>query len=294
VTERGWLAGTNPEGMRHFIESPRRRPDQRRLRLLRTALCDTLLARSTAEPKVAALEKLIATLEDPTPRSVEHWQTCSAVALREAERLEYQSVLSYREAINLVTNPPTSDLSPRQVPARGQEGEWGKVRAANAQVYLIRSLEHALIDLDGNTLDQMVYCCRHANCAFADAKYLGELASCSPNQVDDEPQQIRPGRTEIQQAATKEIGRVFQDLFGNPFRRVAFDPRWQTADVIGLARGIYDDRAFERMPLLGDALMDAGCADECVISHCREAGAHYRGCWVVDALLGLDTVPATK
>jgi hypothetical protein len=77
-----------------------------------------------------------------------------------------------------------------------------------------------------------------------------------------------------------------RDIFGNPFRPVAFDPRWRTTDVIGLARGIYDERAFDRLPLLADALMDAGCADEQVIGHCRSEGPHVRGCWVVDLVLG--------
>lgn len=75
-------------------------------------------------------------------------------------------------------------------------------------------------------------------------------------------------------------------VFGNPFRPVAFDPRWRTADTVGLARGIYEDRAFDRLPLLADALMDAGCADEQVIGHCRGDGPHVRGCWVVDLVLG--------
>ena len=87
---------------------------------------------------------------------------------------------------------------------------------------------------------------------------------------------------------------VFRDLFGNPFRPVAFDSRWKTVDVVGLARGIYEDRAFDRMPLLADSLMDAGCSEDQVIAHCREPGAHYRGCWVVDAVLGLDCGPAVK
>ncbi len=77
-----------------------------------------------------------------------------------------------------------------------------------------------------------------------------------------------------------------RDLFGNPFRPVAFDPRWRTADTVGLARGIYEDRAFDRLPLLADALMDAGCADVQVIGHCRSEGPHVRGCWVVDLVLG--------
>lgn len=79
---------------------------------------------------------------------------------------------------------------------------------------------------------------------------------------------------------------LLRDLFGNPFRPVAFDPRWRTDDVVGLARAIYEDRAFDRLPLLADALMDAGCEDEDVLVHCRSAGQHVRGCWVVDLALG--------
>jgi len=77
-----------------------------------------------------------------------------------------------------------------------------------------------------------------------------------------------------------------REIFGNPFRPVAFDPRWRSSDVVGLARAIYEDRAFDRMPILADALMDEGCADEQILEHCRGAGPHVRGCWVVDLLLG--------
>ena len=75
-------------------------------------------------------------------------------------------------------------------------------------------------------------------------------------------------------------------IFGNPFRPVAPDPRWRTADVLGLARGIYEDRAFDRLPLLADALLDAGCESDEVLGHCRGGGPHARGCWVVDLALG--------
>jgi hypothetical protein len=79
---------------------------------------------------------------------------------------------------------------------------------------------------------------------------------------------------------------LLRDIFGNPFQSIAFDPRWRTADALGLARAVYEDRAFDRLPLLADALMDAGCADEQVLSHCRGPGPHARGCWVVDLVLG--------
>ena len=80
---------------------------------------------------------------------------------------------------------------------------------------------------------------------------------------------------------------TLRDIFGNPFRPVAFAPAWRTSDVLLLARGIYDERAFDRMPILADALQDAGCTNEDILSHCRDASAaHVRGCWVVDHVLG--------
>jgi hypothetical protein len=79
---------------------------------------------------------------------------------------------------------------------------------------------------------------------------------------------------------------LLRDIFGNPFRPVTIASEWRTSDVILLARGIHADRAFDRMPILADALQDAGCDDEGILSHCRGCGFHVRGCWVVDAILG--------
>jgi hypothetical protein len=81
---------------------------------------------------------------------------------------------------------------------------------------------------------------------------------------------------------------LVRNVFGNPFRPVAVEPSWLTSDVVALARGIYDEKAFDRMPILADALQDAGCANDDVLTHCRDAKqVHVRGCWVVDLLLGL-------
>jgi hypothetical protein len=75
-------------------------------------------------------------------------------------------------------------------------------------------------------------------------------------------------------------------LFGNPFRPVAVEPPWLTSDVLALATGVYEEKAFDRMPILADALMDAGCDNEDILNHCRQLGEHVRGCWVVDLILG--------
>ena len=79
---------------------------------------------------------------------------------------------------------------------------------------------------------------------------------------------------------------LLREVFGNPFRPVVTDPGWKTTTVIGLAEGIYSERAFDRMPILADALEDVGCDSVDVLEHCRSDGLHVRGCWVIDALLG--------
>jgi hypothetical protein len=73
------------------------------------------------------------------------------------------------------------------------------------------------------------------------------------------------------------------------FRPVTIAPAWATwndATVVKLAQGIYDDRAFDRLPILADALDEAGCDNTDILAHCRRPGPHVRGCWVVDLLLG--------
>jgi hypothetical protein len=75
-------------------------------------------------------------------------------------------------------------------------------------------------------------------------------------------------------------------IVGNPFRPTSLDPNWRTTTVLALAQGIYDDRAFDRLPILADALQDAGCDNEEMLAHCRGPGPHARGCWVVDLVLG--------
>jgi len=79
---------------------------------------------------------------------------------------------------------------------------------------------------------------------------------------------------------------LMRDVWGDLFRRLAIKSAWRTATVTSLAQAIYDERAFDRMPILGDGLEDAGCADADILGHCRGGGEHVRGCWVVDLVLG--------
>lgn len=79
---------------------------------------------------------------------------------------------------------------------------------------------------------------------------------------------------------------LIRELFANPFRPAAFDPGWRTTTVVAMARGMYEARDFSAMPILADALEDAGCEDADILVHCRRDSAHVRGCWVVDRILG--------
>jgi len=83
--------------------------------------------------------------------------------------------------------------------------------------------------------------------------------------------------------------RLLRDLFGNPFRPVPLSPSWlawNDGAIRKMAQTIYNDRAFDRLPILADALEDAGCDDVAILNHCREPGEHVRGCWLVDLVLG--------
>lgn len=84
---------------------------------------------------------------------------------------------------------------------------------------------------------------------------------------------------------------LLRDIVGNPFHSVAIELSWlawRHGTVAKLAKVIYDKRAFDRLPFLAEALVDAGCTNEAILAHCRSGGEHVRGCWAVDLLLGMD------
>jgi hypothetical protein len=80
--------------------------------------------------------------------------------------------------------------------------------------------------------------------------------------------------------------KVLRDLL--PFEPVEVDPAWRAwagGQVVALAQTIYDEQRWQDLPVLADALEEAGCADERVLLHCRGGALHARGCWLVDRLL---------
>jgi hypothetical protein len=96
-----------------------------------------------------------------------------------------------------------------------------------------------------------------------DERYIADRKACERSQAD-----------------------TLRDIFGDLFHPITFALAWRTSDVFLLARSIYDERAFDRTPILADALQDAGCDSDDILTHLRDPNAqHVRGCWVLDLVL---------
>jgi hypothetical protein len=87
---------------------------------------------------------------------------------------------------------------------------------------------------------------------------------------------------------------LLRDVFGNPYHPASIDPEgltWEDGMIPKLTAAIYEDGDFERMPILGDALEEAGCTNQYLLDHCHQPGRHVKGCWVLDCLLGKNGSP---
>lgn len=111
-------------------------------------------------------------------------------------------------------------------------------------------------------------------CALYSAHYAASAIGDDNNKLDESMAQTN----------------LLHDIFGNPFRPLPIIApsmlAWNDATIAKLAKVIYDERRFEDMPILADALQDASCQNEEILSHCRGPGPHVKGCWVLDVLLG--------
>jgi hypothetical protein len=98
---------------------------------------------------------------------------------------------------------------------------------------------------------------------------------------------IRDGLGGCRPASRRQRCEFLRDLFGPlPFREVRIDRAWLTDPVLSISRRAYDDRDFTALPILADALEEAGCTSRDILDHLRGPGPHVRGCWAVDLILG--------
>lgn len=169
-----------------------------------------------------------------------------------------------REALDL-----SEDFADSIVAAEAMES--ASAAAGAAYEMEVEKADSAEESVDARLLRAASYAASRRIDVAALVSILHDIAACSPAR--------RAGEHATQ-------ANLFRDIFGNPFRPVTFAPEWRTDTVRALAAGMYESRDFVAMPILADALQDAGCDADDILDHCRGPGPHVRGCWVVDLVLG--------
>lgn len=123
--------------------------------------------------------------------------------------------------------------------------------------------------------------------AWQYAVFARQAQSVEANEIAPTHPAFDSIRRDAQREESVQQAALLRDVFANPFRRVEFSPDWRTDTALTLARQMYESRDFSAMPILADALQDAGCDNDDILNHCRDLNqVHVRGCWVVDLILG--------
>ncbi|MCE9560509.1 MAG: hypothetical protein K8U57_00500 [Planctomycetes bacterium] len=65
-----------------------------------------------------------------------------------------------------------------------------------------------------------------------------------------------------------------------------FRPKWRTTEAVALAAHCYQNRDWSVMPILADALEEAGCSEPVLLADLRSPKSQWcRGCRILDELL---------
>jgi hypothetical protein len=247
MTEAVWLTCTNPDPMFRYLEKTPHTA-QRKSRLVAVACCRRL-SYWLADPVFEAALDVIERFADGLASQAELVAVDRDV-VASVDRLEMAE-----------DNPETTN-------------------AAHAFYQAAQAVEEAAYDDPDSP-----YAYRMTDVVLRTAYAAGYAATAGPRKGDG---QDRQGYSKQAESAERQsLAKLVREVFGNPFRPVAFNPAWRTSTVVALAKGMYGSRDFSAMPILADALQDAGCDSDDILDHCRDANAtHVRGCWVVDLVLG--------
>lgn len=251
MTEAEWLECNDPTPMLEFL---RGKATDRKLRLSACACCRRVW-------------HLL--LDERSRKAVEVAERCEDWSVVNMNR-----TTAWGAAVQAV-----NDLSERY------GGQWGgPLYSPSNPKYQkgwmqIKAAESATLTVSDPEQDENAW-----DVAFSAAEQTAVAARLEREGSGSEPERtVRLWQAERQQQAN-----ILRCIFGIPFHPVTADPSWLTSTVLALANGIYDDRAFDRMPILADALEDAGCHDLDIRTHCRQPGPHALGCWVIDSILRRD------
>lgn len=246
MNQKNWLTGEDPEPLLKYI---RKKLSKRKARLFACACC-----RSIAD--------LI-----PTPEALACIQTTEEHADNKADDAELE------QAVNVSMTACARDRERRK--AGGTPWTLADFQAVHA---VSRAHRDYVPGAESGAASARGWEACDKRAAGGDTTFVaGDISFSSSIQAEV----FRVAHA----AECRKQSHLLRDIAGMPFRPVTLDPAWRASVVVNLAQAIYDDRAFERLPLLADALEDAGCHHEDILAHCRGPGPHVRGCWVVDLLL---------
>jgi hypothetical protein len=254
MTEQEWLTATDPEPMLQWLDG---KASDRKLRLFACECCRRIWPRLVGRGLRKAVETSerfadgYATYSDLSWDSETAWFTHYGRADTEVDE---------RDAAAVESDDAESYATEAAAQASCNPAEDGTA-------YVFRAMDTARCSADaaGSVVTELMMLTKRSFGAHG-----GRRAAWTH------------GRDEER----REQAKLLRDIIPYPLRPAVMEPSWLTATVVAIARGIYDDRAFDRLPILADALMDAGCEVPEVLDHCRGEGPHVRGCWVVDAVLG--------
>lgn len=264
MKEKQWLEATDPDILLDFIEG---RLSDRKLRLFAYACCRRiwhLIPDARSQQSVLVAENYADGSITEEEIGIQ-WQLARD-ASNEAERRSEEMIPSWCDLDPVASPPP---------------------RWEEALDFAAAACEHCLESPSKQGAKSAAMCAR-----FAAGTYAASQLPDAPQWLAEEEYfrmrctKVRRIESDASAVLGAEQAKLIREVSGNPFRPVAIDDRWLTSTVVDIAEAIYEERAFDRMPILSDALMDAGCDSEEMITHCRGNGPHVRGCWVVDLLLG--------
>jgi hypothetical protein len=165
--------------------------------------------------------------------------------------------------------------------------ELDRAREAALEVVEGINLRATVSDAGWSASRAAVYVCDPRPVTAARISNMLTIISAAPWGEDQASVEAR-GEPEDKAIAKLLACDLVREIFGNPFRPVAIEPawlRWNGGTVPVMAHILAAERRYREMPILADALEEAGCTEESLLAHCRQAADHVPGCWVLDALL---------
>ena len=207
---------------------------------------------------------------------------------RAAIELTGASITEAADAVRGLFARPTAEAFDLLRAAVDQAGET-RTRAAAAANLALR------LKAEGDELADRAAAAKNKRLEAARAEEIVRVAEerAGSDESDDESPAERREREGREGASARHLARVLREVVGNPFKPPRFEAAWRTTTAVDLAKGIFADRAWDRLPVLADALLDADCDEEQLLRHLRgtekgvaEPPQHVRGCWAVELVLG--------